>query len=301
MKDWPQSDLEAVSCPLCGPEVSQGLRHEFGQFRVVTCQQCGLIFLSPRLAEASILDLYRDQDYYDSAIVGQGYDEYLEVRENWLSTFRARLKEIGKYKPGGRVLDVGCGPGFFLEAAASLGYEAWGLDPSDYIVKMAARKFGERIRKGTIANTDFEPGFFDLVVAFDTFEHLYNPLQFLSAAHRLLKVDGVLAITTPNPESLLARISGKGWVSFKIPEHVYYWSPKTIRQALEKDFEVLEIRRAGQYATLGFLLRRLFKLKAKTKGFILVLLDFLNKISVYSDNGSITAIAKKSTPKSEEA
>jgi hypothetical protein len=103
----------------------------------------------------------------------------------------------------------------------------------------------------------------------------------------------VLAITTPNPKSLLAKISGKNWVSFKLPEHVFYWAPDTIRKALEEKFEVLEIRRAGQYATLGFLYRRVFRLSGKLGKFNQMMINFLNRFSIYSDNGSLTAIARK--------
>jgi hypothetical protein len=78
-----------------------------------------------------------------------------------------------------------------------------------------------------------------------------------------------------------------------LPEHVFYWSPVTVRKALEKDWDVLEVNRAGQYATLGFLFRRLFRLSSNPRGIIKWKLDLLNKFSIYSDNGSMTVIARK--------
>jgi len=62
---------------------------------------------------------------------------------------------------------------------------------------------------------------------------------------------------------------------------------------LEENFEVLEVRTAGQYATLGFLFRRLFRLSGNSGKFISGIINFLNRFSIYSDNGSLTAIARK--------
>lgn len=288
-----QTDLETVSCPLCGSAPGITLRQDFDPFRVVTCNGCGLVFLSPRLTESAILKLYAEEAYYVSEVAGRGYDEYLEVRPNWLRTFTRRLDEIGKYQKPGKVLDIGCGPGFFLEAAQAKGYDAYGLDPSDYIVRVAREKFGDRIQHGVIETAVYPAEEFDLVVAFDTFEHIYHPLAWLKAVRRVLKPGGLLAITTPDPSSMLAKLSGKHWVSFKLPEHVYYWSPPTIRRALTNGWEVLEINRAGQYATLGFLFRRLFRISTNPRGILKWKLDLLNKFSVYSDNGSMTVIARK--------
>ena len=131
------------------------------------------------------------------------------------------------------------------------------------------------------------------MVAFDTFEHVYHPLEWLSSVRRVLKPGGLLAITTPDPTSLLAKISGRKWVSFKLPEHVFYWSPETIRRALAEGWDVLEIKPAGQYASLSFLLRRLFRLPAKPGGLVKFILDLLGRINIYSDNGSMTVIARK--------
>jgi SAM-dependent methyltransferase len=294
------TDLEPVTCPMCGSAPGTTLRYDFDPFRVVSCNHCGLTFLSPRLTEEAILKLYSNEEYYVSEVAGQGYDEYLDVRPNWIKTFSRRLNQITNYQlpitnnqlPR-KVLDIGCGPGFFLEAAQAKGYDVYGLDPSEYIVKVAGHKFGDHIRHGVIDTADYPAESFDLVVAFDTFEHIYRPLEWLEHVRRILKPGGLLTMTTPDPSSLLAKVSGKGWVSFKLPEHVFYWSPETIRRVLAKDWEVLEIKPAGQYATLGFLFRRLLHLSSSPRGIIKWKLDLLNKISIYSDNGSLTVIARK--------
>ncbi|NOY98373.1 MAG: methyltransferase domain-containing protein [Chloroflexi bacterium] len=293
MKNWSNYEFETTSCPICGPNAEQKLRYDFAPFRVVACRECGLMFLSPRFTKDNILQLYQGQDYYVPSSGQHGYDEYLELHDCWLKTFKKRLHAIQQHQPAGRVLDIGCGPGFFLEAASEAGYDVWGIDPSEYIVQVAQKKFGQQIHRGTIADVNFEPESFDLVTAFDVFEHIYQPVDFLSRVHRLLKPNGVFAITTPNPASLLARISGKSWVSFKMPEHVFYWSPKTVRRALERDFDILEIRRAGQYATAGFLFRRLFKITDDPSKFAQAIIKLLSRISVYADNGSMTVIARK--------
>jgi 2-polyprenyl-3-methyl-5-hydroxy-6-metoxy-1,4-benzoquinol methylase len=286
-------NLETASCPICGPDARADLRYDFNPYKVVACSKCGLNYLSPRLTQEAILELYKDEAYYNSNISGQGYDEYLEISDNWIKTFFLRLKQIAPYKSSGKVLDIGCGPGYFLTAAQKLGFDVYGLDPSDYIVTQAQKTWGDRIQLGLIESAEYPPESFDLVVAFDTFEHIYDPKKFLVAIHRVLKPGGVLAITTPDPTSALAKVSGKNWVSFKLPEHVFYWSPETIRKILADNFEVLEVRRAGQYATLGFLFRRLFRLSNNPGKILNGVIGVLNKFSIYSDNGSITAIAQR--------
>ena len=293
MKGTPAHRLEDTSCPLCEPGSSTEPRYQFHPYAVVRCRSCGLSFLSPRLVEDEIMRLYQSQSYYESSITGQGYDEYLDARANWIRTFKRRLKDIQEYKTGGRVLDVGCGPGFFLEAATCLGYEAWGLDPSSYITELARRKFDKRVVQGTLDTAAFEPRSFEIITAFDTFEHLYHPLQFLDKVFNLLRPGGILVITTPDASSLLARLSGKSWISFKIPEHVYYWSRLTLQKALKRRFRIQKILPAGQYASAGFLIRRLFKMDAGVSKSSRLLFTLLNRINIYANNGSMTVIAQK--------
>ena len=293
-RSWSEDDLETATCPLCGPAPGVQVRFDFSPFRIVACNGCSLQFLSPRLTEARMLGLYQEPGYFRSNVPGHGYDEYLEARPHWHRSFMRRLRQIQRHGSGRRLLDVGCGPGFLLEAATRMGYDVRGIDPSAYVVAIAQETFGPRVRQGTIHTADFESARFDVVVAFDTFEHVYDPLRFLDAARDLLKPGGVLAITTPDPTSLLARVSGRRWVSFKIPEHVFYWSRGPMARALEDRFSILETTRAGQYASLSFLVRRLFGLRPMTGGLGKLLLEALGRFTVYADNGSFTVIAARS-------
>ncbi len=294
MIDWKKYKFEETSCPLCAPDTAQELRYDFSPFSVVRCSHCGLDFLSPRLTEVDIMKFYQGQDYYTPSHARQGYDDYLDLRDAWVKTFKHRLENIARYKKEGRILDIGCGPGFFLEAAKEMGYDdLWGIDPSEYIVGVSRKNFGKKIIQGTLESGELKPKSFDMLTAFDVFEHIYRPVDFVNRAHDLLKEDGIFAFTTPNPKSLMAHIFGRQWVSFKMPEHVFYWSPETIRKILSEKFEILEIQRAGQFATASFLFRRLLQIDAEAKGVLRAFIDFLKKINLYADNGSMTIIARK--------
>jgi len=285
--------LESVDCPLCGPGPGAETRQVMPPFRIVRCRQCTLTFVSPRLTEPAIMRLYQGAAYFGSTVAGQGYDEYMDLRPNWHRTFRRRLRQISPYQPRGRVLDVGCGPGFFLEVAAEAGYEVWGVDPSEFAIKLARERFGDRVQQGTLTDLASTAARFDVIVAFDTFEHIYRPLEFLDNIWSLLNPGGILAITTPDPTSTLARLSGRRWVSFKLPEHVFYWSEAPLRRALRGRFEMLSLTRAGQYATVGFLMRRLLGLGRSDSGPLGFVLQGLNRLNVYADNGSLTLVARR--------
>jgi len=86
------ADLETATCPICGPAASAVTRYDFDPYRVVACSSCGLNYLSPRLTQEAILKLYKDEAYYNSNISGQGYDEYLEISDNWIKDIHAPLK-----------------------------------------------------------------------------------------------------------------------------------------------------------------------------------------------------------------
>src|SRR4030095_8598990 len=87
--------------------------------------------------------------------------------------------------------------------------------------------------------------------------HLYQPRAFVRRLATLLRPGGRVALATPNYDSWLRRLLGRRTVSFKIPEHVAYYDPRTLARAVGEEFRVIELRWTGQYCSAAFLERRL--------------------------------------------
>ena len=287
------AELEEADCPNGCPPAGDVLLHEFGPHRVVRCGGCGLARLTPRLAEAALADFY-ERDYFTGDHAA-GYDNYERDAPLYERTFARRLKLIRRFAPGGRLLDIGCGLGYCLNVADRAGYEVYGLDLSRYAVEHSAARFPGRVRQGLLAPGLFPDEFFDVVTMFDLFEHVYHPQEFLRLLHRVVRAGGLAIITTPNRHCLLARASGRNWVSYKIPEHVYFYTPDTLRRAVAPLFRVELIRSEGQYCSLEFLAERLKTLSRPAGGALLraVRAAGLRDVPVYVNSGSMTAVLRK--------
>jgi 2-polyprenyl-3-methyl-5-hydroxy-6-metoxy-1,4-benzoquinol methylase len=213
----------------------------------------------------------------------------------YAQTFRKRLLQILRYQQPGRSLDIGCGTGILVEEAAQLGYESHGIDVSAHGLSSRLLSLSDRFRQGTVDEVQYPDGHFNLVTLCDVIEHIYNPKAFARSVHRIVAPGGIVALATPNYDALLRKILGNKNVSFKIPEHVTYYTTKTLALAMGDGFELLESRPTGQVCTLDFLRTRLarlspaldipFRLASKVVG--------LNACSFFVYSGSIFALFRK--------
>ena len=128
---------------------------------------------------------------------------------------------LRRVKPEGKLLDVGCGLGFFLKCMQDI-YDVSGIDVSEYAVR-EARKIAPnaQIEVGTATHLPFERSSFDIVSAFDVVEHLEDPDLFFKESQRILRQRGFLIFSTPNPDSLGARLKEKD----SNPENLPYSHP----------------------------------------------------------------------------
>ncbi|HEV2884459.1 MAG TPA: class I SAM-dependent methyltransferase [Pyrinomonadaceae bacterium] len=285
-------ELEQCACAN-GCVSADEVLHEFDQFRVNRCTHCGLVRLSPRLVETQLGEFYESE--YFSGDHSTGYDSYEKDRPLYEKTFARRLKLIRRYKSSERLLDIGCSLGYFLDVAARAGFEVYGLDASKYAVEQCQARFSDRVRHGLLASDSFPAEFFDVVTMFDLFEHVYHPTTFLKTLHGMMNHDGIVVITTPNHRSLLSRVSGRNWVSYKIPEHVYYYTPETLTRMVTPLFEVISIRSEGQYCTLEFLAERLKTISRPLGSAMLPVVRGLGlrNLPVYVNSGSMTMVGRK--------
>ncbi|MCJ7541221.1 MAG: class I SAM-dependent methyltransferase [Desulfobacterales bacterium] len=193
---------------------------------------CDMIQQIPRPTPQELNKIYDNDGYYKSwGITHETEDIPRSMKQR---TFSLYLKKLSTFQNGGKVLDIGCATGFFLEVANFAGWDVYGVEISKFSSNIAYSKFGERVYRGTLEQAGFESSSFDLITMIDLIEHIPDLLSFLREVHRILKPSGRLLIVTPNTESLSARLMRGAWSHFKT-EHLYYFSPKTIGELLRRN------------------------------------------------------------------
>jgi 2-polyprenyl-3-methyl-5-hydroxy-6-metoxy-1,4-benzoquinol methylase len=192
---------------LCGP--------------IVQCQRCGLVFQSPVPPPSEIIHAYEE-------VVDERYE--LE-RIGRVHTFGRDLAELERYVAPGRVLDVGSHIGLFLEIAQEAGWEAWGVEPSNWAAERA-RARGLSVIHGALDHADLPRESFDAVTMWDVIEHLNDPLGALRHCRELLKPGGVIAVCTMDVSALFPRLTGRRWPWY-MQMHLIYFSKRTLAAMLD--------------------------------------------------------------------
>lgn len=223
------------------------------------CSRCQLGQLAPLPSEQELAQLYGAREYYEGTDQ-VGYAEYLVNAPLLRRTFGAKLRWLLRSGRVETLAEIGCGPGYLLETARDLGIRnAVGVDRNPWAVEEACRH-GLDVRLGSVEALPAERRF-DAIAMLDLLEHIADPAPFLRAVRDRLRPGGRLLIMVPNIRSLLARISHRRWVSFKIPEHVVYYSRRSISLALTRSgLQATAIRSATQHVTVAFTLDRLGRL-----------------------------------------
>lgn len=198
---------------------------------------------------------YANAQYSDEGLYGQ----YVQAREMKLEHFRRRLAFMKPQLNGGRLLDVGCSCGYFMEVAAAAGYDVHGVEFSENAIASAAEDVRKNITKGSVEDISAEyRASYDVVSAFDIIEHLERPLDFLSEARKLLRSKGQLLISTPDANHWLRPIMGSRWPMLQPMQHLSLFSSEALRIALKKSgYEDISIGPAYKVLSCDYLIRQL--------------------------------------------
>jgi 2-polyprenyl-3-methyl-5-hydroxy-6-metoxy-1,4-benzoquinol methylase len=228
----PGHALTRAACSVCESQRLKPLP-AYRRAHLARCRACGLVFAA-RLPTDEELDRnygsYSRADY-DSPITRRRYGELLDGFE--------------RYRRTNRILDMGCGVGFFLEEAQRRGWEAHGSELEPRALEINRAK-GLRCVQAPVAIDAFEPGSFDVVTAFEVVEHLQDPLAEAAVIAHVLRPGGLLYCTTPNFASLSRRLLRERWSVVAYPEHLLYFTPSTLRGWLARfGFAPVKIRTTG--------------------------------------------------------
>ena len=280
--------VEVTCCQVCGSE-RRTQKFEDGPYKLYTCSECGLVYVSPRLQGAALLDVYNEQYWKSDNPKERGYADYASESKLYLKTYRKRMKLVSEWLPtNGRILDVGCAAGYFLRVAKEHGHDVHGVELSEPIAREAIAALGEdRVYHGflddCVADRSWEDHTFDLVTIWDVIEHVPDPQALLASIKRMIKPGGKLLLETQNVASRFAAKMGKAWHHYKHDEHLYHFNPQTIARLLDDcGFEVLACgsKFAGKYVSFGFLAERAGRL-GKVAGLLAKPLALLKPCNVY--------------------
>jgi len=215
-----QAGADSRTCNVCGSGESSLLVAKDG-YEVYRCAVCGLGFTHPQPSSLA--------DQYDWAY----FDLYRRRRDFRLRRADARLRQIELLKAPGRLLDIGCSLGYFVEAANARGWQASGLEISEHAACEAA-KLGLDVSAGTLENAGYADGSFDCVTMWDVLEHVPDPTRHMLEVRRVLVPGGLVVIGTPDLSHAQFRIKRERWRHLKPAEHIFYFSPRSIGELLAK-------------------------------------------------------------------
>jgi 2-polyprenyl-3-methyl-5-hydroxy-6-metoxy-1,4-benzoquinol methylase len=218
------------------------------------CKFCGFIQVREQPSSEELRTLYSD-GYFQRGKYGDDFAQRKEGerRLDWLAR--------GGVAPGGRVLDAGCATGEFL-ALAGARYEMWGLDVSPYATEIARANnpgCAARIFTGFVEEQRFEPASFDAIVMWDVIEHVWDPKTVLQRLLVHLRPGGALLISTPDIGAPTARLLGRRWAFMTPPEHLGFFSRRSLRVLLSRELglRISGSAASGKWANIGFIAHKL--------------------------------------------
>lgn len=232
MHDEPHSFFDR--CPMCADRRIRSLRG-FERQHLFQCTECTLVFDRRRTSDQELYDHYRRYSYGTLKPCPAATTE----------SFHRLLSTFERFRRSGRILDIGCGQGDFLDAARQRGWDEQGSEYSEAAVALCRRR-GLKVAHGDFVLADFGDQDFDVITAFEVIEHVNDPGTLIAHVRRLLRPGGLLYITTPNFDSVLRHLERSDFRILCFPEHLCFYTRRSLRHLAQvHGFEPLKVLTTG--------------------------------------------------------
>ena len=225
------------SCPICTTE----MKFKFAtkdylvtgeSFDIVECEACSIRTTTPFPDKKIIGNYYSSDDYisHDDKVSGIFDSIYGLVRTYQLNK---KKKLIGKYfnKSNGKILDIGCGAGDFLQYMKENHWNINGVDTSNKARKIANKKLNIKVMdpKDWINNKEK----YDVITCWHSLEHVHEPWVYLDKIKKSLTQDGFVIVALPNYQSTDAKIYKEFWAAYDTPRHLYHFTIKSMNKTIK--------------------------------------------------------------------
>ena len=187
---------------------------------LVKCANCTFVFAQKIPTEKEL------NDHYSKTYTREDYLSPITVKR-----YHELLDRFEAYRSTNRILDIGCGVGYFLDVAKERGWDVYGTEFTDESMKINSAK-GFKMNQGKLDANKYESSSFDIVTSFEVIEHIHNPREEITQVKTILRSGGLFYCTTPNFNSLSRWQLKEKWNVIVFPEHLSYYTPKSMHQLL---------------------------------------------------------------------
>lgn len=232
-----------MKCNLCNSEKIEEL-YSFKTHKIMRCKNCNLMFTDQDSIKAKKEELYDDKYFTEvhPQFFGDCSYDYENKKSKKVDKFRKGIKLIEKYSSKGKILDLGCATGVFLDIAKKRGWNSKGVDISKYAAEYAKKNFNLDVKQGELEKIKFPAKSFDVVTMWDFIEHVPDPKSILDETNRILKPKGIILVLTTNEQSLMCWLADtlyklriRFFARLVHPiHHNYHFSEKTLTNLLKK-------------------------------------------------------------------
>lgn len=232
--------LQLNCCPICrgvhlAPLFETVDHFASGEkFDIFQCDSCGFRFTQNFPDQRDMGKYYESDEYVSHSNTKKGvvHHIYHIARSVMLKKKRAIVEQATKLTTG-RILDIGCGTGFFLNEMQTNKWVCEGVEVSTHAAKYARENFGLNIH--TSLNQIDTKDQFDVITLWHVLEHLQNLPETFAQLRMLLKPDGVLVVALPNCTSYDAEIYQNDWAAYDVPRHLWHFSPDTFNHLVNRE------------------------------------------------------------------
>jgi SAM-dependent methyltransferase len=219
------SQFERVPCNICGSGETR-LVYQKWSFRIVQCVDCGLVYVNPRAFRIEADDYFEGP--YLSTIEKDG-----QLDSGIATIYGEIVYNLNHRVPLGKLLDIGCAMGHFLEFARRYGWEVEGVECSPYASRYAADRFGVKVHPVCVLkDANLQKAFYNSCVLVEVIEHLPDPRETMTEVWSLLQPGGLAYVTTPNFACYRRMLLREEWHAVIPVGHLYYFDSASLAKLL---------------------------------------------------------------------